>query len=147
MASKTKIQPRHTPANATDALGRDERMPICAPTTAVSGWIARREPPTVDDEPVTIYACELMGRDIGRYIGFVKRMGQDLESVKIVIAELRQIYMTGSDGETVTLNVAAGAEEEYSFSGTDQIFLYGDGVTSVPLNAFGTVDNDLRPIP
>ncbi|WGH22086.1 hypothetical protein [Gordonia phage MerCougar] len=141
----TPKKPRHTPENPTDKLAKDGTMTIAAPSLIQGGWIARQEPPTVKDEPVIIHACELVGRDIGRYIAFVKRFGQDLESVKLVIAELRQIYMTGNDGEEVVINVGTGAAEEYSLHGTDKIFLYGDGVTSPPLAEFGGVDNDIRP--
>ncbi|AET09813.1 hypothetical protein [Gordonia phage GTE5] len=99
---------------------------IAAATMTKGGWVARQEPAhRVSDNAVQVYACELMARDIGRYIRFPKRFGDDAMSVKIVIAELRQISI---DGGEVHLNVGAGAAEEYSFRHYDLITVYGRDV-------------------
>ncbi|WAA19708.1 hypothetical protein SEA_DALILPOP_81 [Gordonia phage Dalilpop] len=110
--------------NMMDNLdGPNSTVTIAAATIRSGGWVARQEPArSLGDCAVQVYACELMARDIGRYIRFPKRFGDDEMSVKIVIAELRQISMDGSE---IHLNVGAGAAEEYSFRHYDLITLYG----------------------
>ncbi|AKJ72408.1 hypothetical protein AU099_gp65 [Gordonia phage GTE8] len=104
-----------------------ETVTIAAATISQGGWVARQEPPkSLGDLCIQVYACELMARDIGRYVRFPKRFGDDGMSVKIVIAELRQISI---DGGEVHVNVGAGAAEEYSFRHYDLVTLYGSQVT------------------
>ncbi|QAU06401.1 hypothetical protein SEA_WHOSEMANZ_75 [Gordonia phage WhoseManz] len=113
--------------NMMDNLEPSSTVPIVAATVSRGGWVARQEPAhSLVDNAVQVYACELMARDIGRYIRFPKRFGDDEMSVKIVIAELRQISM---DGNEIHVNVGAGAVEEYSFRHYDLVTIYGRDVT------------------
>lgn len=100
------------------------------------GYIVREEP--AHSEPtqsVVIAACEIMGRDIGRYIKFVERFGGENESVRVIIGELRQFYMVGNGGDEVVLNVGTCDPFEYRFGPTDLIMVYGHGVNTPPLRA------------
>lgn len=93
------------------------------------GFILRQEPGgTTRSEAVVVHAYELMGRDIGRYVAFIERFGLKNESARLIVAELRQIYMTGHGAETVALTVGLGGETEYSLKGTDKVRVYGDQV-------------------
>ncbi|AYD82167.1 hypothetical protein KNU13_gp81 [Gordonia phage Turuncu] len=128
MATRKKIADRDRMAYQLNMMDADDdtSVTLSAATARGSGWVARQEPArSLGDGAVQVYACELMARDIGRYIRFPKRFGQDEMSVKIVIAELRQISM---DGGEVHLNVGAGAAEEYSFRHYDLVTLYGRDV-------------------
>ncbi|QGH79318.1 hypothetical protein KNU78_gp75 [Gordonia phage Sukkupi] len=112
--------------NMMDNLPKNDTATFTAATVSQSGWVAREEPAhSLGDSAVQVYACELMARDIGRYIRFPKRFGGDGMSVKIVIAELRQISM---DGNEIHVNVGAGAVEEYSFRHYDLVTIYGRDV-------------------
>ena len=103
-------------------------------TTKQSGYIVRQEPAKSDKTGgVLVAACEIMGRDIGRYIKFVERFGGENESVRIVIGELRQIYMVGDGGDDITLSVGTCNPHEYGFRSDDWIMVYGDGVTKPPM--------------
>ncbi|WNM66116.1 hypothetical protein SEA_WHEEZY_76 [Gordonia phage Wheezy] len=135
MATKKKIADQDRMAyqlNAMDNLDKaDDTMTIAAATGTKDGWVARQEPSRLlVDGPIQVYACELMARDIGRYIRFPKRFGDDGMSMKIVVAELRQISM---DGGEIHINVGAGAAEEYSFRHYDLISVYGRDVSLTDL--------------
>ncbi|AXH49810.1 hypothetical protein KNU02_gp85 [Gordonia phage Pleakley] len=100
------------------------------------GYIVREEPAASEPtQSVAIAACEIMGRDIGRFIRFVERFGGENESVRIVIGELRQIYMVGDGGDDITLSVGTCDPQEYRFRSNDMIIVYGDRVEKAPLSA------------
>lgn len=91
------------------------------------GFVIRVEPASHQpQEYVLVAACELMARDIGRYIRFVRRLGNDSSSANVVIAELRQIYFTS---DQVHLTLGACAVVEYTFAFYDLLAVYGDGVS------------------
>ncbi|AYB69794.1 hypothetical protein SEA_KIDNEYBEAN_76 [Gordonia phage KidneyBean] len=146
MATKKKIADQDRMAyqlNAMDNLDKaDDTMTIAAATTSQGGWVARQEPARSlgDNNCIQVYACELMARDIGRYVRFPKRFGDDGMSMKIVVAELRQISF---DGGEVHINVGAGAVEEYSFRHYDLVTIYGRDVILDQIfdNDDRTVDN------
>ncbi|QDF19184.1 hypothetical protein KNU64_gp80 [Gordonia Phage Lollipop1437] len=130
MAAKKKIADRDRMAyqlNMMDNLdGPNDTVTIAAATVAKGGWVARQEPArSLGDNGIQVYACELMARDIGRYVRFPKRFGEDDMSMKIVVAELRQISF---DGGEVHIYVGAGAAEEYSFRHYDLVTIYGRDV-------------------
>ncbi|WGH20859.1 hypothetical protein QLT00_gp76 [Gordonia phage Commandaria] len=129
MATKTKKADRDRMAdelNFMDGRKNGETIELAPANFSEDGWIARREPSGSLCAAVQIYACEIMARDIGRYIRFPVRFGDDKMSAKIVLAELRQISI---DGAEVHLNVGAGAAEEYSFNHYDLIGIYGREMT------------------
>lgn len=125
MAAKKKLTDRERSAdqlNHMDNVGPNETVVLAPASFSHGGWVARQEPAQIADGGVQIYACELMARDIGRYIRFPVRFGDDGQSVKIVIAELRQISMNAGE---IHLNVGAGAVEEFSFEHHDRLTVYG----------------------
>ena len=112
--------------NILDQKGLVKVDSVEAATDDLVGAIVRREP--AEAEPlgyVLVAACELMGRDIGRYERFVRRFGAESESANVVVAELRQIYM---HADQVHLTLGAGGVAEYSFAPGDKIAVYGDRV-------------------
>ncbi|AXQ62114.1 hypothetical protein SEA_SKYSAND_81 [Gordonia phage Skysand] len=126
MAAKKKIADRDRMAyqlNMMDNLEpKTDTVNLGAATFSQGGWVARLEPSQLGDGGVQVYACELMARDIGRYVRFPVRFGEDGMSMKIVIAELRQISF---DGGEVRIYVGAGAAEEFSFNHFDRVTVYG----------------------
>ncbi|ATS93160.1 hypothetical protein SEA_PATIO_79 [Gordonia phage Patio] len=129
MTAKKKIADRECNAdelNHMDEVGPNETETLAPASYSRGGWIARLEPSQIADGGVQIYACELMARDIGRYVRFPVRFGEDGMSMKIVIAELRQISF---DGGEVHIYVGAGAAEEFSFNHFDRVTVYGREVS------------------
>lgn len=127
MVSIKSLNPNDNPmhVNIMDQKGLTQSVAEAA-TDNTTGYITRREPAVVDALGyVLVAACELMGRDIGRYVRFVRRFGAEDESANVVIAELRQVYMTG---DQVSLTLGAGGVAEYSFAPGDKLAVYGDRV-------------------
>lgn len=127
MTNTDPNNPAHV--NQMDLPGTKSIDNLKAATRLSGGWVIREEPGTIlAKDAVVVHACELMGRDIGRYVQFIERFGLENESARVIIAELRQIYMTGHGAETVALTVGLGGDNEYRLNGTDLVRLYGDGV-------------------
>ena len=120
--------------NEMDKAGTTGMTDLKPATAKRSGWIVRQEPAKSEaTEGVLVAACEIMGRDIGRYVKFVERFGGENESVRIVIGELRQIYMVGDGGDDITLSLGTCDPQEYRFRSDDWLMVYGDGVVKPPM--------------